>query len=107
MSYLTEKKAEPSSNNKKYKRWSKEETSNGITKSVRIEEVSNGYIITYCKYGTDESNPEAGYINEEIKKISKVNPFEKEESDDNDSDDSKNSFDGLMSSATNSLNSFI
>jgi len=78
---------------KNYKRWSKQETADGITKRVDVEEVSNGYIITIEKYGTKEGESE--YINECTKKISMTNPFAKEEDSDED--------DGILSSAKNSL----
>lgn len=90
MDYLSKS---PSSDEKKsYKRWSKQETADGITKRVDVEEVTNGYIITIEKYGTKDGESE--YISECIKKISMTNPFAKEE----DSDD-----DSLLSSAKNSL----
>lgn len=102
MGYLTESSPEPAPK-KKFKRWSKEETANGITKSIRVEEVTNGYIITICKYGKDESNPDSKYIDEEVKKISTTNPFEKKVESEEDND----SFDGLMSSAVKTLDNYL
>lgn len=81
----------------KFKKWSKEETSNGITKSIRVEQVSNGYIITYCKYGRDDSDENAQYIDEEVKKISTTNPFEKKD----------DGFDGLMKSASSTIDEYL
>lgn len=87
----------PSNKKVKYKKWSKEETINGITKSIKVEQVSNGYIITYCKYGRDMSVEDSEYIDEEVKKISTTNPFEKKEDD----------FGDLMKSATNSIDWYL
>ena len=88
-----------SSNKKSYKTWSKREEINGITKSVSVEEVSNGYIITYCKYGKDSDDPNAEYMDETVKKISTTNPFEKKQEDDG--------FDGLMKSAASTIDEYL
>lgn len=61
------------------KEWSKSIMVNGVTKSLRVEELDNGgYLICYSKYGTD---PETGkYIDTPSKKYySTKNPLEKEE----------------------------
>ncbi len=98
MSYLTESKSVPSEKKKKFKSWSKEETINGVTKCIRVEEVMNGYIISYSKYGRPDGEENAEYIDESYKKSSATNPFEKKE----ESDESE-TMGGLMSSANNSL----
>jgi len=94
MSYLEDSptKSCDGGEKKNYKRWSKQETADGITKRVDVEEVSNGYIITIEKYGTKEGESE--YINECTKKISMTNPFAKEEDNDDDN---------MLNSAKNSL----
>ena len=58
----------------------REETADGITKSVRVEQVENGYIITVSKYGKLEGSDD--YIDEHKKFISTKNPFEKKGDDD-------------------------
>jgi hypothetical protein len=50
-------------------------TKNGVTKSLCIKEVENGYVINIEKYGDVEGD----YINEKKTYISATNPMEKEE----------------------------
>lgn len=48
---------------------------NGISKSVEVEEVENGFVITIRKWGREEGSDE--YCDECKKYISKTNPLEK------------------------------
>ena len=83
-----ELKTSSTSSPKPKKRWRKEESVNGITKSLNVEEVENGYVIRVCKYGNDSTKKDSKYIDEERTFISKENPLkelspeEDEESDD-------------------------
>jgi hypothetical protein len=81
---------------KKYKKWTKEVRDGDSTKRVEVEEVSNGFIITIEKYGDVDGK----YESECTKKISATNPFEKKPDEDDES------FDGLMKSATNSMDNY-
>lgn len=58
---------------KKYKRWEKSESTDGMTKRVCVEQVENGFIITMEKYGSGEDEK---YTSECKKYISKKNPLE-------------------------------
>ena len=60
------------------------ETVDGITKSVNVEEIENGYIVSIHKYGMKPSKEgcsecDGKYIDETKKFYSKENPFSKEE----------------------------
>ena len=60
------------------------ETVDGITKSVNVEEIENGYIVSIHKYGMKPSKEgcsecEAEYIDETKRFYSKENPLNKEE----------------------------
>lgn len=60
------------------------ETVDGITKSVNVEEIENGYIVSIHKYGMKLSKEgcsecEAEYIDETKRFYSKENPLNKEE----------------------------
>lgn len=59
---------------KKYKRWEKSESTDGMTKRVCVEQVENGFIITMEKYGS--SGEDEKYTSECKKYISKKNPLE-------------------------------
>jgi len=59
---------------KKYKRWEKSESIDGMTKRVCVEQVENGFIITMEKYGS--SGEDEKYTSECKKYISKKNPLE-------------------------------
>ena len=60
---------------KKYKRWSKSTEMDGITKSVEVREVENGYIIKKSMYGKKEGSDE--YMDECREYISMTNPMDK------------------------------
>lgn len=54
-----------------YKCWSKEVSTPESTKSVRVEEIDNGFIITFCEYKNSET-----YESPKRKKFySKENPL--------------------------------
>lgn len=75
--------------NKKYRRWSKETKSDEITQRIEVEEVTNGFVITYTKYGPYGKENEVGHKewkDECIKKISTINPFESDKDEDKDVD---------------------
>jgi hypothetical protein len=60
------------------------ETVDGITKSVNVEEIENGFIVSIHKYGMKSSeegcsNCDSEYIDENKKFYSKENPLNKEE----------------------------
>jgi hypothetical protein len=60
------------------------ETVDGITKSVDVEEIENGFIVTINKYGIKPSKEgcsecDGEYINETKRFYSKENPLNKEE----------------------------
>jgi len=60
------------------------ETVDGITKSVDVEEIENGFIVCINKYGIKSSGEDCSecdgeYINETKKFYSKENPLNKEE----------------------------
>ena len=38
-----------------YKCWSKEVSTPESTKSVRVEEIDNGFIVTFCEYKNSDS----------------------------------------------------
>ena len=57
------------------KRWRKSESSSGITKSLEVEEVENGFIIAIEKYGRDETKKNSEYYNERRTYVSKTNPL--------------------------------
>ena len=59
---------------KKYKRWEKSESTDGMTKRVCVEQVENGFIIIMEKYGS--SGEDEKYTSECKKYISKKNPLE-------------------------------
>lgn len=56
-----------------YNRWSKEESTPKGTKSVNVEEIDNGFIITFCEY----ENTDGGEYKEPKRKkfYSKENPL--------------------------------
>ena len=96
MGYLTESvPSAKATENKKYQTWSKEIRIGDLTKRLQVEEVSNGFLITYSKYGREEGKEE--YIDECVKKISTTNPFDKSDTKDDEADE----LDGLMTSAVN------
>ena len=73
-------------NNKPRQRWTKSQEINGVSTSVTVEEVENGFIIRASKYGSDSTKKNSEYINEEKTYISKINPL-KDKTPDEDKDD--------------------
>jgi pyruvoyl-dependent arginine decarboxylase (PvlArgDC) len=61
---------------KTYGSWKKSETSDGVTISISVDEVENGYVVEYEKYGNIGKNKE--WDSTRKKYISKTNPLEKE-----------------------------
>lgn len=59
----------------------KEITENGVTKSVSVEKVENGYIVVISKWGRPDGKEDAEYIDETKKYISKDNPFDDKSKD--------------------------
>ena len=74
----------------------------GISKTLRVEKVENGYLITISKYGRNEKEKDSKYIDECKKFISETNPLENNESDKKDSN-----IKSVVSSAFNSINDFL
>ena len=74
----------------------------GISKTLHVEKVENGYIITISKYGRNEKEKDSEYIDECKKFISETNPLENNESDKKDSN-----IKSVVSSALNSINDFL
>lgn len=64
---------------KDYKVWSKEiRTPDGITKTLRVEEIENGFLITLSKFGEGK---DGDWTDAHKKVFSKENPFESEPKD--------------------------
>lgn len=80
---MKEKMNTTSSNDKKAKEsWRKSVKRNGITESIEVQEVENGFIIRKEKYGEDlNSKSPNKWINETKEYVSKVNPLAEEEID--------------------------
>lgn len=74
----------------------------GISKTLRVEKVENGYFITISKYGRNQKDKDSEYIDECKKFISEINPLENNESDKKDSN-----IKSVVSSALNSINDFL
>ena len=74
----------------------------GISKTLCVEKVENGYIITISKYGKNQKEKDSEYIEECKKFISETNPLENNESDKKDSN-----IKSVVSSALNSINDFL
>ncbi len=55
------------------------ETADGLTKSVNVEKIENGFIVSINKYGSVKKNGKEEYIDENKKFFSKENPLEKKE----------------------------
>jgi len=68
-------KSSDSSNNKKKTSWSKSIDKGDDHKSIRVEQVENGYIITHER---DYKDSKGKYQYETKKYISKTNPVEKD-----------------------------
>jgi len=60
----------------KKKTWSHSIETNGFTKSVKVQEVENGFIIRKCIYGSKSESDK--YIDEEKTWISNDNPLAEE-----------------------------
>ncbi len=57
------------------KTWRRSIEKDGMTKSIEVREIENGFIIRYCKYGHYEENSEYTDITKEF--YSKDNPLDK------------------------------
>lgn len=60
-----------------YKKWEKSETKDGITKTMTVMQVENGYIIKYCKV----TEKDGAYEEEKKCFISHSNPMETKKED--------------------------
>jgi hypothetical protein len=56
------------------KTWRKSVDINGLSKSVEVRQIENGFIVKYCKYGKEEGSEE--YIDYTKEWFSKTNPLE-------------------------------
>ena len=72
----------PASSGKKKARWSKSVELNGVTKSLTVKEVENGFVIEQCTYGRDCTKKDSEYQDDSKTYVSKVNPLEGKEEDD-------------------------
>lgn len=77
-----------SKDKKKYKRWSKCVEVGGVTKSVEVREVENGYVVTKSMYGTPDDSDK--YINERKEYISETNPMDTNKDKEVDKEEHKN-----------------
>lgn len=69
-----------STEKKGYRTWSKEiVTPDNITKSLRVEEIENGYLLTMRKYGQIDNIDDKEYLDECKRIYSETNPFESDE----------------------------
>ncbi len=68
---------EKSSTDKPKKRWRKSVESNGVTCSIAVREIENGFIINYNKYGKEPDADNYTEIDREY--FSEKNPLEKKE----------------------------
>lgn len=66
---------------KGYARWSKSQEVNGVTNSITVREVENGFIIEINKYGRDTTKKDSEYCDESKSYISKTNPLNGQEAD--------------------------
>lgn len=63
-------------NSKKNRRWSKSTENNGVSTTISVEEVENGFIVTLNKYGHDlKETSKNKYIDIHKRWISKENPL--------------------------------
>ena len=58
---------------KEYKRWSKSETTPDKTKTVKVEEIDNGFIVEFCIDGKNEKTGEWEYKTK--RRYSQTNPL--------------------------------
>lgn len=72
---------------KKKARWSKSIEVNGITKSLTVREVENGFIVEQCTYGRDTTKKDSEYIDESKTYVTKTNPLEGKEADEDKDND--------------------
>ena len=77
----------PTSSVKKKARWSKSVEVNGVTKSLTVKEVENGFVVEQCTYGRDCTKKDSEYLDENKTYVSKTNPLEGREEDKEDNDD--------------------
>ena len=72
---------------KGYARWSKSQEVNGVTNSITVKEVENGFIIEINKYGRDTTKKDSNYYDESKSYISKTNPLDGQEADNMEQDE--------------------
>lgn len=65
--------ASPSIEKKAYKSWRKSSEADGISKSVNVEEIENGFIVSISEYGRDKNDK---YYDRNRKFYSKENPLD-------------------------------
>jgi len=66
---------------KKKARWSKSIEINGITKSLTVREVENGFIVEQTTYGRDSTKKDSEYMDDSRTYVTKTNPLEGKEAD--------------------------
>ena len=77
----------PKTSGKKKARWSKSIEVNGITKSLTVREVENGFIVEQSTYGRDTTKKDSEYMDENKTYVTKTNPLEGKEADEDKDND--------------------
>jgi hypothetical protein len=77
----------PKSPSKKKARWSKSIEINGITKSLTVKEVENGFIVEQSTYGRDSTKKDSEYMDDCKTYVTKTNPLEGKEADKDENND--------------------
>lgn len=78
----TTTKASKKEEKKEKKEWSKSYERDGVTETIRVKEVENGFIVCKSRWGHDlNSKSSDRYIDEREEYISNVNPIDEEDFD--------------------------
>lgn len=85
----------PVSSPKKKARWSKSVEVNGVTKSLTVKEVENGFVIEQSTYGRDSTKKDSEYMDENKTYVSKTNPLEGKDADEDKEDNDPFTLKGL------------
>ena len=83
--------------------WSKRIEKNGITKSISVKSVENGYVIDINTYGRDTTVEGSEYKDVCKTYVSFENPLEESKEEKEEKSDAKESLKDLISSALSSL----
>lgn len=77
----------PKAPSKKKARWSKSIEVNGITKSLTVREVENGFIVEQSTYGRDTTKKDSEYMDDNRTYVTKTNPLEGKDADEDKDND--------------------